>query len=110
MMINNYLNPDLNCRICSRLSNFRDFLKDSYPNWHNSPVSSFGSLNSRMLIVGLAPGMKGANATGRPFTGDSAGNTLYNTLKTMNLTNGQYSRDGKDNFNIKNIRIIKKVF
>ena len=101
------INPESNCSICKRLSNLRDILKTSYPDWHNAPVSSFGSINAKMLIVGLAPGMKGANATGRPFTGDAAGDVLYHTLKSINLTNGQYERNGRDSFSIKNIRITR---
>lgn len=69
-----------NCRRCSRLSGFLDQVRIDHPDYHALPVSSFGEGNSRFLIVGLAPGMHGANRTGRPFTGDFAGNLLYGSL------------------------------
>ncbi len=108
-MKNNIINPDSGCKICNRLYMLRKNLKQSFPNWHNAPVPSFGKINAKMLIVGLAPGMKGANATGRPFTGDAAGEVLYNSLKSIKLTEGKYSCNGKDNFQIKNIRITNAV-
>ena len=75
--IKNY-QPPQNCSKCDRLYEFRNLIKNDNPNWHNNPVNSLGSINSKILIVGLAPGKKGANRTGRPFTGDGAGNTLFN--------------------------------
>jgi len=68
------------CRRCSRLSGFLDQVRVEHPDYHALPVSSFGKTGSRFLIVGLAPGMHGANRTGRPFTGDFAGNLLYGSL------------------------------
>ena len=68
------------CRFCPRLSNFLDEVKAEYPNYFAKPVPSFGRKDARFLIVGLAPGMHGANRTGRPFTGDYAGDLLYSTL------------------------------
>ena len=72
--------PPFDCNKCPRLNNYRKSLKIEYPSWHNKPVRSFGSINSKKLIVGLAPGKKGANRTGRPFTGDGAGETLFKSL------------------------------
>ena len=69
-----------NCTRCDRLSGFLKDLRIKYPDYHNKPVPAFGDPASRLLIVGLAPGMHGANATGRPFTGDYAGVLLYQTL------------------------------
>ena len=68
------------CRRCSRLAGFLDQVRAEHPSYHALPVSSFGATGSRLLIVGLAPGMHGANRTGRPFTGDYAGNLLYGSL------------------------------
>jgi len=65
-----FAEPPLDCPRCSRLVAFRNELRGKYPDWSNAPVRSFGGLDAGLLIVGLAPGMKGANRTGRPFTGD----------------------------------------
>jgi uracil-DNA glycosylase len=72
--------PDRNCPLCPRLVAFREAARAREPSWFNSPVPSFGDPDARMAIVGLAPGMQGANRTGRPFTGDFAGDLLYATL------------------------------
>jgi uracil-DNA glycosylase len=69
-----------NCRLCPRLARFLDQVRAEHPDYHALPVSSFGETDSRFLIVGLAPGMHGANRTGRPFSGDFAGNLLYGSL------------------------------
>ena len=81
--------PPSDCSKCPRLSDFRKSIKFEYPNWYNKPVRSFGSINSSKLIVGLAPGKKGANRTGRPFTGDGAGETLFRSLIRHNLAQGK---------------------
>ena len=70
----------VDCRRCERLAGFLDSLVERFPDYHNRPVPAFGPTDARLLIVGLAPGMHGANATGRPFTGDYAGVLLYQTL------------------------------
>jgi uracil-DNA glycosylase len=70
----------INCRLCPRLARFLDQVRAEYPEYHALPVSSFGEAGSPLLIVGLAPGMHGANRTGRPFTGDYAGKLLYGSL------------------------------
>jgi uracil-DNA glycosylase len=70
------LEPSPDCRLCPRLGAFRDGNRAQYPDFHNAPVPSFGGRDARLLIVGIAPGVKGANQTGRPFTGDYAGDLL----------------------------------
>ncbi len=81
---------DLNCTACPRLSDFLAGLRQEYPAYHNLPVAPFGDAAARFLVVGLAPGMHGANATGRPFTGDYAGELLYNTLYKYGFANQPY--------------------
>ena len=80
--------PD--CRLCPRLSAFRAEHARAEPDWHNAPVPSFGRADASLLIVGLAPGLRGANRTGRPFTGDYAGELLYATLLAHGLAEGTY--------------------
>jgi uracil-DNA glycosylase len=82
--------PDPDCSFCSRLTTFRDSLRAAQPEWHNAPVPAFGALDARLLVVGLAPGLRGANRTGRPFTGDSAGDLLYQTLIEFGFATGAY--------------------
>ena len=99
----------INCKKCLRLYNYRSTIMANNPSWHNKPVKSFGSINSKILIVGLAPGKKGANRTGRPFTGDGAGETLYTTLIRHNLAKGKYCPNGFDNLEPVNCRISNVV-
>lgn len=80
-----YQQPDIDCQLCPRLVEFRRKNQEKFPEFYNGPVRPFGPLDARLLIVGLAPGLKGANATGRPFTGDYAGDLLYDTLKSSAL-------------------------
>ncbi|MHC1947876.1 uracil-DNA glycosylase [Bradyrhizobium sp. UFLA06-06] len=82
--------PDSNCPLCPRLAEFRAQARAREPGWFNSPVESFGDPNARLLIVGLAPGLQGANRTGRPFTGDYAGDLLYATLLEYGFASGVY--------------------
>jgi uracil-DNA glycosylase family 4 len=82
--------PDRDCPLCPRLAAFRAQARTKEPGWFNSPVSSFGDAEARLLIVGLAPGLQGANRTGRPFTGDYAGDLLYATLLHHGLARGRY--------------------
>ncbi len=82
--------PDPDCSFCPRLATFRDSLRAAQPEWHNAPVPAFGALDARLLVVGLAPGLRGANRTGRPFTGDFAGDLLYETLIEFGLATGAY--------------------
>ena len=76
-----FAEPAYTCGLCPRLKAFRDANNEAHPDWYNGPVPAFGGLDARLLIVGLAPGIKGANLTGRPFTGDYAGDLLYATLR-----------------------------
>jgi uracil-DNA glycosylase family 4 len=82
--------PDRDCPLCPRLATFRSQARAKEPTWFNSPVSSFGDADARLLIVGLAPGLQGANRTGRPFTGDYAGDLLYATLLEYGFARGRY--------------------
>ena len=80
--------PDRNCPLCPRLADFRTQARAREPGWHNAPVASFGDPAAQLLIVGLAPGLQGANRTGRPFTGDYAGDLLYATLLEYGFAKG----------------------
>ena len=86
--------PVKNCPLCPRLVAFREENRRAHPDWFNGAVPSFGSEDARLLIVGLAPGLKGANRTGRPFFGDFAGELLYPTLLKAGLARG-LSRSGR---------------
>ncbi len=97
--------PDRNCPLCPRLVEFRLQARAKFPDWHNAPVPAFGTLDARLLIVGLAPGLKGANRTGRPFTGDYAGDLLYATLKKFGLAEGEYKARPDDGFTLIDTRI-----
>lgn len=101
--------PDRDCPLCPRLVAFREDLRAKEPDWHNSPVPSFGSMDARLLILGLAPGMRGANRTGRPFTGDYAGDTLYDALGRFEFAEGQYDRAADDGLVLKDCRIANAV-
>ena len=101
--------PSSDCRICPRLSEFRDENREKFPDWHNGAVSPFGSLVSQLLIVGLAPGLRGANRTGRPFTGDNAGDLLFDTLDKFNFAKGTYSSHANDGFELIGCRVTNGV-
>ena len=103
------IEPRIDCAKCKRLKEFRDYNKEKYPDWHNAPVPSFGKSNSELLIVGLAPGLKGANKTGRPFTGDYAGDLLYKTLMEFGFAEGEYQKHAEDNLFLKDCRITNGV-
>lgn len=100
-------NPD--CRDCPRLAGFLDQLAVKHPDYHARPVAPFGDDNARLLIVGLAPGMHGANATGRPFTGDHAGILLYQTLFDYGFSNQPESVSRDDALQLHNCRITNAV-
>ncbi len=97
------------CTLCPRLVTFRNDLRIAEPDWHNAPVPSFGSPEAKLLIVGLAPGMHGANRTGRPFTGDWAGDLLYATLLKYGLATGEYKEDPNDGLTLVDCRITNAV-
>src|SRR3981081_1676140 len=84
------------CPHCPRLVAVRAAWRARQPGWHNAPVPSFGPVAARLLIVGLAPGLQGANRTGRPFTGDHAGVLLYDTLGRFGFARGTYAADPAD--------------
>lgn len=88
--------PPRDCPLCPRLKSFRDFWREREPGWHNAPVATFGAADGRLLIIGLAPGLRGANRTGRPFTGDYAGELLYSTLLKYGFARGVYRADPSD--------------
>ncbi len=101
--------PALDCPLCPRLCNFRAQNKKQYPAYFNAPVPSFGSIDAPFLVVGLAPGLKGANQTGRPFTGDYAGLILYSALARYGFTTGNYDQRIDDGFALKNCRVTNAV-
>lgn len=97
------------CRKCPRLVAFRDDARALHPDWFNGAVPSFGNDGARLLIVGLAPGLKGANRTGRPFTGDYAGDLLYSTLLTFGFARGLYRADPNDGLELIDCMITNAV-
>ncbi|PTN12371.1 uracil-DNA glycosylase [Nitrosomonas aestuarii] len=97
------------CRRCERLATFLDAVKTRYPDYHARPVSAFGDSHAKLLIVGLAPGMHGANRTGRPFTGDFAGVLLYQTLYKFGFANHDESISQQDNLQLSNCSITNAV-
>ena len=101
--------PPHNCPLCPRLKAFRDSNRAKYPDWFNGPVPSFGPLSARILIAGLAPGLQGANRTGRPFTGDWAGDLLYATLLKHGLAKGSYEERADDSLELVDCRIANAV-
>ena len=108
-MSNKLIEPSKNCSRCSRLKNFRTENKKKYPSWFNAPVPSILNINSELLIVGLAPGITGANRTGRPFTGDHAGLILFSTLKKFGFSRGLYKENGFDSLELDNCSITNAV-
>ncbi len=101
--------PAPDCADCPRLAAFRAANRADYPEWSNAPVASFGESNARLLIVGLAPGLRGANRTGRPFTGDYAGDLLYRTLLAFGLAGGTYDRRPDDGLKLVDCAIVNAV-
>lgn len=101
--------PDKDCNLCPRLKSFIDDNRVKFPDQYNAPVPSFGPKDAAILIVGLAPGLKGANFTGRPFTGDYAGDLLYGTLLKFGLAQGEYAAHKDDGLELVNTRITNAV-
>ena len=97
------------CPLCPRLVRFRQELRVEYPQWWNAPVPAFGDPNAWLAIVGLAPGKHGANRTGRPFTGDYAGELLYATLLKLGLATGEYRADPSDTLRLNGTIILNSV-
>lgn len=101
--------PSSECNLCPRLADFRLENRKDYSDYFNAPVPGFGSLDSRLLIVGLAPGLKGANRTGRPFTGDFAGDLLYDTLGKFGFAKGTYDKSPDDGLTLVDCRVTNGV-
>ncbi|MGF1476277.1 MAG: uracil-DNA glycosylase [Geminicoccaceae bacterium] len=101
--------PDPTCGLCPRLVAYRGANRETHPDWHNAPVPSFGPQGARLLIVGLAPGVSGANRTGRPFTGDFAGDILYAALFRHGFAQGSYDRRRDDSLQLLDCRVTNAV-
>lgn len=101
--------PPHDCPLCPRLVGFRDELRREHPDWWNAPVPAFGDPDAWLAIVGLAPGKHGANRTGRPFTGDFAGDLLYATLAKFGLSAGEYQRRPDDGLRLNGAILINAV-
>jgi uracil-DNA glycosylase family 4 len=101
--------PPHDCPLCPRLVQFRAANAKAYPDYFNAPVPSFGTSDARLLIVGLAPGLKGANRTGRPFTGDWAGDLLFMTLLKHGLARGRYGERADDGLTLVDCAITNAV-
>jgi uracil-DNA glycosylase len=103
------ISPDRNCTLCPRLESFRAQNRKSFPDKFNAPVPAFGAADPLMLVVGLAPGLKGANFSGRPFTGDYAGDLLYPTMVKFGFAKGQFLRRPDDGLELVDARITNAV-
>ena len=101
--------PPTDCPLCPRLAEYRQANQAAHGDWFIGPVPSFGSLDARLLIVGLAPGVRGANRTGRPFTGDYAGDLLYRTLLQFGMARGRYGADPGDGMTLVDCRVTNAV-
>lgn len=104
-----FIEPSRDCGICDRLVAFREANRAKFPDWHNAPVPAFGSSSAGLLIVGLAPGLRGANRTARPFTGDWAGDLLYPTLVKYGFASGTFAADPSDGLQLVDCRITNAV-
>jgi uracil-DNA glycosylase family 4 len=101
--------PGRDCPKCPRLVAFRNQWREREPGWFNAPVASFGPLTARLLVVGLAPGLQGANRTGRPFTGDYAGDLLYGTLTEFGFARGRFEARVDDSIELVDARVTNAV-
>ncbi len=101
--------PPTDCQRCARLAAFRAEQSSVHTDWFNAPVPAFGDRQAQLLIAGLAPGLRGANRTGRPFTGDFAGDLLYETLGRFGLATGIYDARPDDGLRLKNCLIVNAV-
>jgi uracil-DNA glycosylase len=101
--------PPRDCALCPRLVGLRAAQREAHPDWFNAPVPPFGDLGAELLIVGLAPGLTGANRTGRPFTGDYAGGLLYATLRKFGYAAGDYAARADDGLRLLRTRITNAV-
>ncbi len=101
--------PAADCPLCPRLAAYRTANRAANPDWFNAPVPSFGGIDARLLVVGMAPGVRGANRTGRPFTGDHAGMLLYATLLHFGLARGRYVPEPDNGIELLDCRIANAV-
>ncbi len=101
--------PAADCQLCPRLAAMRQTNQQAHPAWFNRPVPSYGDPQARLLIVGLAPGLQGANRTGRPFTGDYAGDLLYATLAAHGFSTGNYAASPMDGLRLNDCMITNSV-
>jgi len=108
-LTNREAEPPRGCAICPRLVGFREANRAEEPGWFNGAVPSFGDPEARLLIVGLAPGLRGANRTGRPFTGDWAGELLFPTLIDAGFAHGAYGADPADGLRLRGCMITNAV-
>ena len=104
-----FTQPPRDCPLCPRLVAFREEAQRLHPDWYNNPVRYWGDEAASLIIIGLAPGMKGANRTGRPFTGDFAGDLLYATLKKVGLATGDYEQRPSDSLTLRDTLIANAV-
>ena len=104
-----HTDPPHDCHICPRLVQYRTQNQQKYPHYFNAPIPAFGDKNAELAIVGLAPGVKGANRTGRAFTGDYAGTLMYQTLLKFGFASGTFNENGDDDLALQNCRIINAV-
>jgi uracil-DNA glycosylase family 4 len=102
-------NPPHDCPLCPRLVAFREEARRLHPEWFNAPVPNWGDPDPKLIIIGLAPGLRGANRTGRPFTGDYAGDTLYKALLKFGLATGEYRADPGDSLHLRDTMIVNGV-
>lgn len=101
--------PPAGCALCPRLAAFRGATAAAHPDWFNGAVPSFGDARARLLVVGLAPGLRGANRTGRPFTGDWAGDLLYPTLAEAGFARGSYGASPDDGLELVDCMVTNAV-
>ncbi len=101
--------PPADCARCPRLAQYRAKVALEHPDWRNAPVPSFGATDGRLLVLGLAPGVSGANRTGRPFTGDYAGVLLYATLTRFGFANGRFAADPADGLELRDCLVSNAV-
>ncbi|MEQ9111424.1 MAG: uracil-DNA glycosylase [Rhodospirillaceae bacterium] len=104
-----FVDPPHDCNKCPRLTDFRTANRKAHPDWFNGPVPAFGPIDCKLLVVGLAPGLQGANRTGRPFTGDHAGDLLYPTLIKFGWAKGVYGQSIDDGLSLNGCRITNAV-
>ena len=101
--------PAAGCAICPRLVAYREDTRGKHPDWYNGAVPSFGDADARLLVLGLAPGVRGAHRTGRPFTGDYAGDLLYATLTKFGFANGKFAADPADGLELHDCMVTNAV-